>query len=126
MAPLPPATPGAQTYPRVVEGDPVLDPVAEPLKAQAGKVIEVVDHADVLPASVLLLQHLRNEKRSFSLAGPSGSGVLSNCNPFAEPHNRERLELDIFSANQSKQHEMLHLLMAHNMNCHIFQPAAQT
>lgn len=46
------------TYPGIVEGDPVFHPVSESLEAQVGKLIEVVDHADVLPAAIFLLQHL--------------------------------------------------------------------
>lgn len=46
------------TYPRIVEGDPVFHSVSKPLEAQVGKVVEVVDHADVLPAAIFLLQHL--------------------------------------------------------------------
>lgn len=44
-----------QTYPWIVESDPVLDSVAKSFKAQVGKVIEIIDHAYVLPSTVFLL-----------------------------------------------------------------------
>lgn len=49
------------TYPRIVERHPVFDSVSKALKAQTGKVIKVVHHADVLPAAILLLQHLSGD-----------------------------------------------------------------
>lgn len=44
-----------QTYPRIIESDPVLDSVAKSLKAQVGKVVEIIDHAYILPSTIFLL-----------------------------------------------------------------------
>lgn len=50
------------TYPWIVERDPVLDSVAESFKAQVGKFIEIIDHAYILPSTIFLLQDLEKQR----------------------------------------------------------------
>ena len=49
-------------YPWIVECYPVFNPVSKSLEAEVGKVVEVVDHADVMPSPVFLLQHLQPKR----------------------------------------------------------------
>lgn len=60
------------SHPGVVEGDPVLHSASKPLETKVGKVVEVVDHGDVLPAAMFLLQHLRRKQSQ-----KSGFGFIS-------------------------------------------------
>ena len=46
------------TYPWVIESDPVFHAVAKSFEAQIGKLVEVIDHADILPPAIFLLQDL--------------------------------------------------------------------
>ena len=43
------------TYPWVVESNPVFHPVAKLLKAQVSKIIEMIDDANILPATIFFL-----------------------------------------------------------------------
>lgn len=49
-------------YPWVVEGDPIFDAVTKSLKAQVCKLIEMVDHAYILPSAIFFLQNLERQR----------------------------------------------------------------
>ncbi len=53
------------SYPRIVEGDPVFDSIAKSLKAQIGKIVEEIDHTVILPTSIFLLQNLKKTQIGF-------------------------------------------------------------
>lgn len=53
-----------RTYPWVIESYPVFHTVSKSLEAEVGIVVKVINHADVLPPSIFLLQNLSNDNNS--------------------------------------------------------------
>lgn len=87
------------TYPGIVKGDPVFDSVAKSFKAQVGVLVKIVDHANVLPATIFLLQHLKFKNKSSSKQQCSLFRCCSNVAiylrqiPVVQSHNRSDVVL---------------------------------
>lgn len=50
------------TYPGVAKSNPVFDTITKLLKTQICVIIKIIDHAYVLPATILLLESLHKEE----------------------------------------------------------------